>query len=100
MDTSGVLDSGDRPPLPSYGKGRGGHDIRPSRGWWWFMRRKRTERGLHYRALAEGYKILNPTVAASFELAAEHYDQSDPPLALVAETGKAGDDEREKKAVD
>jgi len=60
-------------------------------------RRKRTERGLHYRALAEGYKILNPTVADSFELAAEHYDRSDPPLERVAETGKAGDDERDKK---
>ena len=63
-------------------------------------RRKRTERGLHYRALAEGYKVLKPTVAGSFERAAEHYDQSDPPLELVAETGKAGGDERERKAAD
>ena len=63
-------------------------------------RRKRTERGLHYRALAEGYKLLNPTVADSFELAAEHYDRSDPPLERVAKTGKAWGDEREKKADD
>ena len=63
-------------------------------------RRKRTERGFHYRALAEGYKILNRSVAGSFQSAAEHYDQSDPPLELVAETGKAGNDERERKASD
>jgi hypothetical protein len=62
-------------------------------------RRKRTERGSHYRALAEGYKVLNPTVADSFELAAEHYDQSDPPLELAADTGEAGGDEPERKAV-
>jgi hypothetical protein len=42
--------------------------------------RSRTQRGLHYQALAEGYKILRPGVAESFRLAAEHYDQADPPL--------------------
>jgi hypothetical protein len=59
--------------------------------------RKRTERGLHYRALAEGYKVLRPTVADSFGSAAEYYDQSDPPLEPEAKPGKAGDDERERK---
>jgi hypothetical protein len=63
-------------------------------------RRKRTERGLYYRALAEGYKILNPTVADSFELAAEHDDRSDPPQESVAETGKAGGHGGERKAGD
>ena len=62
--------------------------------------RKRTERGLHYRALAEGYKVLNPSLAGSFQSAAEHYDHSDPPVELVPETGKTGGDEREGKAVD
>jgi hypothetical protein len=42
--------------------------------------RKRTHRGLHYRALAEGSKLMNSPVAGSFEAAAEHFDQSDPPL--------------------
>jgi hypothetical protein len=61
-------------------------------------RRKRTERGLHYRALAEGYKVLKPAVAGSFESAAEHYDHSDPPLE--PDTGKARGDDRERKAGD
>jgi hypothetical protein len=53
---------------------------------------------LHYRALAEGYKVLKPAVAGSFESAAEHYDHSDPPLE--PDTGKAGGDDREGKKVD
>jgi hypothetical protein len=60
-------------------------------------RHKRTERGSYYRALAEGYKVLKPTVADSFQSAADHYDQNDPPLEPVV---KAGDDERDRREVD
>jgi hypothetical protein len=59
-------------------------------------RRKSTQRGSHYRALAEGYQALNPSVAGSFQSAAEYYDHSDPPLEMAAEPGG---DERERKAV-
>ena len=59
-------------------------------------RYRRTQRGAHYQALAEGYKVLNPTLASSFQSAAEHYDHSDLlPLELVGETRKAGGEERE-----
>ena len=57
-------------------------------------RRKRTFRGSHYRALAEGYKILNPTVAESFQLAAEHYDHYDPALDVPPDDNKASEGER------
>ena len=45
--------------------------------------RERTRRGVHYRALAEGYAILNLPVADSFHRAADHYDNNDPPFDLV-----------------
>jgi len=47
--------------------------------------RKRTRRGDHYRMLAEGYSILNPSLAESFRNAAEHYDNTDPPLDTEAD---------------
>jgi hypothetical protein len=43
--------------------------------------RKRTRRGAHYRALAEGYAMLKSPLAGSFYRAAEHYDQTDQPVA-------------------
>ena len=46
--------------------------------------RKHTRRGAHYRALAEGYSILNPSIAESFRHAADHYDNTDPPLGTEA----------------
>jgi hypothetical protein len=51
-------------------------------------RQTRTRRGLRYQALAEGYKLLKPEVAKSYQLAADHYDRSDPPLDLVADADK------------
>jgi hypothetical protein len=51
--------------------------------------RKRTRRGAHYRALAEGYEILKSPLAGSFYQAAEHYDQTDPPAAAPADTKDA-----------
>jgi hypothetical protein len=46
---------------------------------------RRTRRGAHYRALAEGYSILNPSIAESFRHAADHYDNADPPLDMETE---------------
>ena len=51
--------------------------------------RKRTRRGGHYRALAEGYEMLKSPLAGSFYRAAEHYDQTDPPVAARADTKDA-----------
>jgi hypothetical protein len=51
--------------------------------------RKRTCRGAHYRALAEGYEMLKSPLAGSFYRAAEHYDQTDPPVAAPAATKDA-----------
>jgi hypothetical protein len=47
--------------------------------------RKRTRRGAHYRALAEGYEMLKSPLAGSFYQAAELYDQVDPPVAAPAD---------------
>ncbi len=60
------------------------------------MTKRQTQRGLHYRALAEGYRALKPQVAASYKLAADHYDHNDPPLETVARASVEG--EREGKA--
>jgi hypothetical protein len=57
-------------------------------------RQTRTRRGLRYQALAEGYKLLKPEVAKSYQLAADHYDRSDPPLDLVADADKRGKQDR------
>jgi hypothetical protein len=40
-------------------------------------KRRRTERGRKYQALAEGYRLLRSPIAASLEAAAEHYEQAD-----------------------
>jgi hypothetical protein len=41
--------------------------------------RKRTKRGQHYQTMAAGYQILRSPLAASYDAAAEHYDESDLP---------------------
>ena len=55
---------------------------------------KRPRRGHRYRALAYGYKILKSPVADSFKAAAEHYDQTDPPLDPVGLNVKGGQKEQ------
>ena len=47
--------------------------------------RKRTLRGAHFRALAEGYAVLKSPLAGSFYRAAEYYDQTDQPAVKDAE---------------
>ena len=47
--------------------------------------RKHSRRGAHYRALAEGYSMLNPSVAESFRHAADYYDNTDPPFETEVE---------------
>jgi hypothetical protein len=41
---------------------------------------KRTHRGLKFRHLAEGYRMLNSPLAATFHAAADHYTEADPPI--------------------
>jgi hypothetical protein len=41
---------------------------------------KRTYRELQYSKMAEGYRILKSPVAGSYNAAAEHYKENDPPL--------------------
>jgi hypothetical protein len=45
-------------------------------------KRRRTERGRKYKALAEGYRLLRSPIAASLEAAAEHYEEADEPQTL------------------
>ena len=42
--------------------------------------RKRTRRGIKFDTLADGYKILNSPLAQTFRAAAEHFDETDPPV--------------------
>jgi hypothetical protein len=42
--------------------------------------RKRTRRGIRFKALADGYKILNSPLAQTFRATAEHFDETDPPV--------------------
>ena len=41
---------------------------------------KRTKRADHYQAMAAGYQILRSPLAGSYDAAAEHYRESDPPV--------------------
>ena len=41
---------------------------------------KRTHRGLKFHHLAEGYRMLNSPLAATFHAAADHYNEADPPI--------------------
>ena len=52
--------------------------------------RKHTKRGNHYRTMAEGYQILKSPLADSYNAAAEHYREADPPFDPLAEAGKEG----------
>jgi hypothetical protein len=40
---------------------------------------KRTTRGDHYQAMAAGYQLLKSPLADSYNAAAEHYRERDPP---------------------
>lgn len=42
--------------------------------------RKHTKRGDHYQTMAAGYKILKSPLADTYNAAAEHYRESDPPV--------------------
>jgi hypothetical protein len=50
----------------------------------------RTERGLRYQALAEGYKLLKPELAETYQFAADYYDHSDPSLVETNEDEHKG----------
>jgi len=39
--------------------------------------RKRTRRGVHYEALAEGFRMMKSPLAETFEATSEHYEQTD-----------------------
>ena len=52
--------------------------------------RKRTKRGNHYQTMAEGYQILRSPLADSYNAAAEHYREADPPFDPLAEAGEEG----------
>jgi hypothetical protein len=52
--------------------------------------RKHTKRGNHYQTMAEGYQILRSPLADSYNAAAEHYRETDPPFDPQAEAGKEG----------
>ncbi|HEY4404543.1 MAG TPA: hypothetical protein VGN55_07795 [Xanthobacteraceae bacterium] len=41
--------------------------------------RKHTRRGDHYQAMAAGYQLLKSPLADSYNAAAEHYRETDPP---------------------
>jgi hypothetical protein len=48
--------------------------------------RKHTKRADHYRTMAEGYEILRSPLADSYNAAAEHYRESDPPVDLLPDS--------------
>jgi hypothetical protein len=41
---------------------------------------KHTKRGNHYQTMAAGYQILRSPLAESYNAAAEHYRERDPPV--------------------
>jgi hypothetical protein len=41
---------------------------------------KHTKRGDHYHTMAAGYRILRSPLADSYNAAAEHYRERDPPV--------------------
>ena len=43
-------------------------------------KRVRIQRGVKYDASARGYKILKSPLAESFNAAAEHFNETDPPI--------------------
>jgi len=56
-------------------------------------KRRQTRRRLRYRALAEGYALLNSPTAGTFHRAADHYDNNDPPLDLAPNVDKVTESE-------
>jgi hypothetical protein len=52
--------------------------------------RKHTKRGNHYQTMAEGYQILRSPLADSYNAAAEHYRETDPPFDPLAEAREEG----------
>jgi hypothetical protein len=46
---------------------------------------KHTKRGNHYQTMAEGYQILKSPLANSYNAAAAHYRETDPPFDPAAE---------------
>jgi hypothetical protein len=53
--------------------------------------RRHTKRGDHYQTMAEGYQILRSPLADSYNAAAEHYHETDPPFDPLAEAKEAAD---------
>ncbi len=47
--------------------------------------RKRTKRGDHYQAMAAGYQMLRSPLADLYNAAAQHYQESDPPINPAAD---------------
>jgi hypothetical protein len=41
---------------------------------------KHTKRGDHYQTMAAGYQLLRSPLADSYNAAAQHYQESDPPI--------------------
>ena len=41
---------------------------------------KHTKRGNHYQTMAAGYQILRSPLAGSYNAAADHYRERDPPV--------------------
>ena len=56
--------------------------------------RKRTKRGDHYQTMAAGYQILRSPLADSYNAAAEHYRESDPPIDPATELPVGSDADR------
>ena len=59
--------------------------------------RKRTRRGDHYQAMAAGYQLLKSPLADSYNAAAEHYRDSDPPADPRHERADGSDARRQDR---
>ncbi len=53
--------------------------------------RKHTKRGDHYQTMAAGYQILRSPLADSYNAAAEHYRESDPPIDPASDSHVGSD---------
>jgi hypothetical protein len=54
-------------------------------------KRKHTERGGRYEALAEGYKVFNSPLAELYSAAAAHYHERDPAIGESDEPQRQDD---------
>jgi hypothetical protein len=59
--------------------------------------RKRTRRGEKYQAMAAGYQLLKSPLADSYNAAAEHYRESDPPLDPQGDRPDGSDSRKEDR---